>query len=1398
MKYYINKRYIKKSAFIARNCNKKKEINVNPILTNETKNKNNISLAEINIITLKAKNKKIKNIKQIPSKNVSYYLFLFTILYIYISNIHLIKSSTNSYITMKVPQGEHKIYTDGTEPDCSIYFSHPSEVLINGENQIPINNTYIFPLTINNVTLVWNTTVTNCHCLFYECDHILEMNLTYFNTSKVTTMYKMFQSCKLLTSIDLTNIDTSNVDSMGIMFGDCYSLISLDVSKFNTSKVWNMGTMFQNCRSLKEIDVSNFDTSNAKYIDRLFNGCLNLTSVDLSSFDTSNVFNMEKMFQDCILLTSINISNFDTHNVDNVNNMFNGCKSLISLEFPNINLTKVNNLNNIFSNCNNLQYIDIKNYIKSETNVNRYFFSDSPKNLVVCVENNELKNIIENHGCNVVDCSDDWFKYKKKLTEGNECVNECNETEYQYEYNFKCIQSCLNGTYIDNYKCLDCHPDCKECTGPYDNNCIICSSPYKYLKFGKCVNIEECSRGFYINETTGQNTCKCDLEQCDVCSLESLNKNLCITCEKDYYPIYDNNYDIYYPLFNCTKSPEGYYLDNDYIYKLCYLSCKTCDSSGNEEEHNCKECKYGFNFEIKFELYKNCYDNCSFYHYYVESESIIYCTKSEECPNDYSKLIEDKKECVSTCSKGDNYKYEFRNYCYKECPSNSIERKNSNELYKYNIDSKYYCKPLCSEENPFEIILAQECAKDCDFKNLIDKYCLLDYESIKETEDKDEKKRKFKAYNILINDVEESITSDNYNTTNIEEGKDDVFEYENMTITLTTTETQKKEGKKSNKTTIDLLDCERLLREAYNISEDDYLFMEIIEIPQEGMHIPKVLYEVYSRLKNSSNLVKLNLSHCANTKIDIIFPAILTDSIDMHNSSSGYYNDICYTANSESGTDIILKDRQKEFEDKNRTICQENCLFSEYDFDTQKAKCSCDVEDLSPSFDNIKIDTSKIFENFINIKNIVNVNLFVCNKVLFSKKGLSKNYGFFSLLLLIIIHFIILILFYGKKLYKKLEEKIKDISFGIKNWDLIKKEEIEEIKDVIRIDKKKNKTEIINKTKKEELIHIKENKNRNKNKEVISYNKNRNKKQQKKNPPIKRAKKNKNQTLNPVSVSRILKISNNFNNIENKTKDKLKIKQNYNMNIEPKTNSVMNQTELDKAKKIMEYNNEELNDLKYNLALKNDTRNYCQYYISLLKIKHIIIFTFFNNTDYNSKIIKIDLLIFNFVLYFAVNTLFFSDSTMHKIYVDKGAFDFIYHFPQIIYSSLISVAINILLKMLALSEKLILKFKSQKEKNNLKGRISKLNRTLKIKFLVYFILSSIFLLFFWYYISMFCSIYVNTQMHLIKDTLISFFLSMTYPFGICLLPGIFRIPALSHPKNKRYYLYTVSIIIQFI
>ena len=87
---------------------------------------------------------------------------------------------------------------------------------------------------------------------------------------------------------------------------------------------------------------------------------------------------------------------------------------------------------------------------------------------------------------------------------------------------------------------------------------------------------------------------------------------------------------------------------------------------------------------------------------------------------------------------------------------------------------------------------------------------------------------------------------------------------------------------------------------------------------------------------------------------------------------------------------------------------------------------------------------------------------------------------------------------------------------------------------------------------------------------------------------------------------------------------------------------------------------------------------------------------------------------------------------------------------------------------------------------------------LTVQFALYFIISFLLLDFFWYYISMFGVIYKNTQIHLLKDTLMSFALSLLYPFGMYLFPGMFRIPALSNRKNKRECLYNFSKIIQLL
>ena len=107
------------------------------------------------------------------------------------------------------------------------------------------------------------------------------------------------------------------------------------------------------------------------------------------------------------------------------------------------------------------------------------------------------------------------------------------------------------------------------------------------------------------------------------------------------------------------------------------------------------------------------------------------------------------------------------------------------------------------------------------------------------------------------------------------------------------------------------------------------LYMIKFDVKQEEMQIPKIEYELYSKLKGN-NLEKLNLSSCHNIKINLIIPIKVKDSLDKLNSKSNYYKDICYLAKSAKGTDLSLKVRKQEYAYK--TVCQDGCNFKDYNY----------------------------------------------------------------------------------------------------------------------------------------------------------------------------------------------------------------------------------------------------------------------------------------------------------------------------------------------------------------------------------------------------------------------------------------------------------------------------------
>ena len=276
---------------------------------------------------------------------------------------------------------------------------------------------------------------------------------------------------------------------------------------------------------------------------------------------------------------------------------------------------------------------------------------------------------------------------------------------------------------------------------------------------------------------------------------------------------------------------------------------------------------------------------------------------------------------------------------------------------------------------------------------------------------------------------------------------------------------------------------------------------------------------------------------------------------------------------------------------------------------------------------------------------------------------------------------------------------------------------------------------------------------------------------------------------------------------KNKCKEKrlkITLKKNYNkkfnktVNYKNSINNISDKNNVGNNILYRNLNDEELNSLEYTIALKIDKRTYFQYYWSLLKKKHLILFTFYPNNDYNLPSIKIFLFLVSFSLYFTINGFFFNDDTMHKINEDHGNFNLLFQLPQIFYSSIISAVINIILRQLSLSEKNILALKKEQNYNKTLQYSKGIKNCLANKFIIFFILSYLLLMFFWYFIACFCGVYVNTQIILIKDTLISFCLSMVYPFGLNLIPGFFRIPALRAAKNDKNFIYKISLIIALI
>jgi hypothetical protein len=222
----------------------------------------------------------------------------------------------------------------------------------------------------------------------------------------------------------------------------------------------------------------------------------------------------------------------------------------------------------------------------------------------------------------------------------------------------------------------------------------------------------------------------------------------------------------------------------------------------------------------------------------------------------------------------------------------------------------------------------------------------------------------------------------------------------------------------------------------------------------------------------------------------------------------------------------------------------------------------------------------------------------------------------------------------------------------------------------------------------------------------------------------------------------------------------------------------------------------ELNDLEYSAAIELDKRNFFGIYYYLLKREHIILFTFFNWNDFNIFSIKLSKFFLSISIDMAFNALFFSDESMHKIYVSGGEHDFIGQLAQMIYSTLTSQLLQIFINFLTMTDIQYYKIKELvKEKKINQKKFRSQMEFIKNKIITFYSFTFLLFLFFWYLISAFCAVYENTQRIFIIDSLTSFAMGLVYPFILYLFPAGLRV--LSLRKKNLKYIYSLSDKIPF-
>ena len=572
---------------------------------------------------------------------------------------------------------------------------------------------------------------------------------------------------------------------------------------------------------------------------------------------------------------------------------------------------------------------------------------------------------------------------------------------------------------------------------------------------------------------------------------------------------------------------------------------------------------------------------------------------------------------------------------------------------------------------------------------------------------------------------------------------------------------------------LDLTECENILKGIYHIDPDAELII-LKFMMDDGQTLKYDMYNPYTR-------EKLNMSYCEKTKTNVYVPYEMDEKTEeLYNNlkDQGYdpldqwdkfYREICTPYTSENGTDVLLDDREEFIYTSivNATVCPSGCGYSEFYVQKKYIKCECDTNTSGIEvLDLDHISAENVGNSFLTTLQATNWKVMRCYNLVFNLKIFVHNYGSILIFILFVIYVGFIIYFCFKEI-NPLKVKVSKIIF----------DEIEEEKEKQTglITSFKTKTEPKHKGKAKEKI-----KEKIKNKKV--------------NYPPKRAKsrfaKSEYNTYSSVAVKTEEKKLVNFKRKEakNSTK-KTALKETSSKkvfkNIDYYISSENKIKFEDEEKKRKNLDNFELNNLDFYDACELDERTWCKTYWSVLMREHSALITFLAWNDYNLFYIKIQRFFILFCVDMTMNGLFFVHESMHKKYTQGEDFTFVQKLPQLLFTLIVSHLLEVILCFLSLTDTHVYEIKSLPIKEKRDGQkimdiLSKIQR----KLTSFIIFTFLLFLFFWYFISAFCAVYQNTQVIYLRDSMISFAISLIDPFIIYCFTTLLRCISLTKICRK--------------